>query len=107
MTCPGVGILAGEAGEAGHWGRGAVGEHRPGLGVAGGGGEPGVVVEGEHALASCCEGEVLVLVDGSLGRSCSSRVNDIGAWEGAGDLETGRGKQLLLLLLLEQELVTE
>ena len=83
----------------------------PGLGVAGGGETcGGVIVEREHGLArSCREGEILLLAGGgsSLGGSCSSWGDDIRvARERAGHLETGRGEQLLILLLLELELVT-
>ena len=83
----------------------------PGLGVAGGG-EPsgGVIMEREHGLTgSCREGQILLLAGGggSLGRSCLSWGDDIRvAREGAGNLETGGGQQLLILLLLELELVT-
>ena len=67
-------------------------------------------MEREHGLTgSCREGQVLLLTGGggSLGRSCGSWGDDIRvAGEGAGNLETGGGQQLLILLLLELELVT-
>ena len=59
---------------------------------------------------SCCElGEILLLAGscGSLGGSCRSWVDHVRvAGEGAGHLQTGRGEQLLILLVLELELIT-
>ena len=98
---PRIGILT----TGRHGGGGGVGHQLPGLGVAGG----GVIMQRENGLTgSCREGEILLLAGscGSLGGSCSSWVDHVGvAGEGAWHLQTGRGEQLLILLVLELELI--